>query len=39
MENNIRPKVDACRGNQAVFHVAFARDESDESVQEEDFCQ
>jgi hypothetical protein len=32
MKYDIRPKVDTCRGDEAVLHIPFARDESDDSV-------
>lgn len=39
MENDIRPKVDSRRGDQAVFHVALACNKPDNSIDEEDFDQ
>lgn len=39
MEDDIRPEVDSRRGDQSIFHVAFAHNESDDSVQEKDLYQ
>jgi hypothetical protein len=37
--DNIRSEVGSGRGDQAIFHVMLARDQSDDPVDEEDFDQ
>ena len=39
VKDHIRPEVDTRRSDQSIFHIAFARDESDDPVQEEDLNQ
>ena len=39
MEDYIRPKVDTRRSDQSIFHVTFARDQTNDSVKEESFQQ